>query len=54
MIKTTFNIFLPEFSLKNKTTSNIKTYQVISSFGLDNVDIYLGDGPISSDIGVVI
>ena len=34
--------------LKNKATSNIKIHQFLSSSGLDNVDIYLIDGPFSS------
>ena len=39
--------------MKNNATSNIKTCQVLSSTGLDDVIIYLRDGPFSSDIGIV-
>ena len=38
---------------KNKATSSIKTYEVLLSIGLYNVDIYLRDRPFSSDIGIV-
>ena len=31
----------------------MKTQHVLSSIGLDNLDIYLRDGPISSYIGIV-
>ena len=49
----TFNDFIKKHNLRNKATSNIKIQQVLPSFALDNVDIYLRDGPFSSDIGVV-
>ena len=49
----TFNDFIRKHELKNKTTSNIKIQKVLSSIGLDNVNIYLRDGPFSSDIGIV-
>ena len=39
--------------LKNKATSNIKIQQVLNSIALNNVNIYLRDGPFSSDIGIV-
>ena len=48
-----FNEFIHKHNLKDKATSNIKTQQVLSSTGLENVDIYLRDGPFSSDIGYV-
>ena len=38
---------------KNKATSNIKIQQVFSSLSLNDVGIYLRDGPFKSDIGVV-
>ena len=41
----TFNDFNQEDKIKNKAKSNRKTYQVISSIGLDKVDIYLRDEP---------
>ena len=49
----TFNDFVEENNLKNKATSNIKIKQVLSSLSLNNVGIYLRDGPFSSDIAVV-
>ena len=39
-----FNDFIHKYNLKNKATSNTKNYQVFSSIGLDNVDLYLRDG----------
>ena len=49
----TFNDFVKKYNLKNKATSNIKIQRVLTSIGLDNVNIYLRDGPFSSDIGIV-
>ena len=49
----TFNDFIRKYNLKNKATSNIKIQQVLDSIGLNNVGIYLRDGPFKSDIGVV-
>ena len=49
----TLNDFVCKYDLKNKATSNIKIQQVLNSFGLNNVNIYLRDGPFSSDIGIV-
>ena len=49
----TFNEFIKKYNLKNKATSNIKIQQVLDSIGLNNIGIYLRDGPFSSDIGVV-
>ena len=48
-----FNDFVQKNNLKNKATSNIKIQKVLTSIGLDNVNIYLRDGPFSSDIGIV-
>ena len=48
-----FNEFIRKFNLKNKATSNIKTQQVLSSLSLNDVGIYIGDGPFESDIGIV-
>ena len=48
-----FNDFFKRYILKIKATSNIKTYQNLSSFGLDNVDLCLRDGPFSIDVGIV-
>ena len=47
------NDFIKKYNLKNKATSNIKIQQVLDSIGLNNVGIYLRDGPFKSDIGVV-
>ena len=49
----TFDDFIKKHNLRNKATSNIKIQQVLNSFGLNNVIIYLRDGPFSSDIGIV-
>ena len=49
----TFNEFVKKYNLKNKATSNIKIQKVLTSIGLDNVNIYLRDGSFSSDIGTV-
>ena len=48
-----FNDFIKKHNLKNKATSNIKIQKVLTSIGLDNINIYLRDGPFSSDIGIV-
>ena len=49
----TFNDFVKKFNLKNKATSNIKIQQVLSSLSLNDLGIYLRDGPFESDIGIV-
>ena len=49
----TFNDFVIKYKLKNKATSNIKIQQVLSSLSLNDVGIYLRDGPFKSDIGIV-
>ena len=49
----TFNDFIKKFNLKNKATSNIKIQNVLSSLSLNDVGIYLRDGPFKSDIGIV-
>ena len=48
-----FNEFIKKHNLKNKPTSNIKIHQVLSSLSLNDVGIYLRDGPFESDIGIV-
>ena len=48
-----FKEFIKKHNLKNKATSNIKIQQVLNSIGLNNVAIYLRDGPFESDIGIV-
>ena len=50
----TLNDFVKKYNLKNKTTLNAKTYQSLCSIGLNNVCIYLRDGPFECDIGNVI
>ena len=49
----TFNEFIIKYSLKNRATSYIKTQQVLSSFYLKGVGIYLRHGPFSTDVGIV-
>ena len=49
----TFNDFIHKYKLKSRATSNIEFYQVLDFIGLNNDGIYLGDGPFSSDIGIV-
>ena len=48
-----FNDFIKQYKLKNKATSNLKNQQILSSLSLNDVGIYLRDGPFISDIGVV-
>ena len=49
----TFNDFIKKHNLRNKATSNIKIQQVLNSIGLNNVGIFLRDGPFRSDIVIV-
>ena len=49
----TLNDFIKKHKLRNKATSNKKIQQVLSSLSLNEVGIYLRDGPFSSDIGIV-
>ena len=49
----TFNDFIKKYKLKNEATSNIKIQQVLSSLSLNDIEIYLRDGPFESDIGIV-
>ena len=49
----TFNDFVRKYDLKNKATSNINIQQVLSSLSLNDIGIYLRDGPFESDIGIV-
>ena len=48
-----FNDFIKKYKLKIKATSNIKIQKVLTSIGLDNINIYLRDGPFSSNIGIL-
>ena len=49
----TFNEFIKKHNLRNKATSNIKIQQVLSSLSLNDVGIYLRDGPFEFDFGIV-
>ena len=49
----TFNDFVRKHDLKIKATSIIKIQQVLSSLSLNDVWIYLRDGPFKSDIVIV-
>ena len=49
----TSNDFIKKFNLKNKATSNIKIKNILSSLSLNDVEIYLRDGPFKSDLGIV-
>ena len=49
----TFNVFIKKYKLKNKATSNIKIQQVLSSFSLKYIRIYLRDGLFETDIGIL-
>ena len=49
----TFNDFIKKHNLKNKATSNIKIQQILSSLSLNDIGIYLRDGPFESDIGII-
>ena len=49
----TFNNIIEKYKLKNKATSNIKIQQVLLSLFLNDVGIYLRDGPFSTDVGIV-
>ena len=48
-----FNDSIKKNILKNKATSKIKTQQDLLSLSLNDVGIYLRDGPFESDIGIV-
>ena len=48
-----FNNFVHRYIIKNKATSNIKSYRVLSFVGLDIVDLYARDEPFSSVVGNV-
>ena len=48
-----FNDFVNKYNLSDKAKLNIKIQKVLTSIGLDNVNIYIRDGPFSSDIGIV-
>ena len=49
----TFNDFFKKYSLRNKTTSNKKIQQVLSSLSLNDIWVYLRDGLFGSDVDIV-
>ena len=49
----TVNDFFHKHNIKNKGKSNIKIQQVLLSLSLNDVGIYLRDGPFESDVGIV-
>ena len=49
----TFNDFVRKNNLKNKATSKLKIQQVLPSLSLNEVGIYLRDGPFKTDIRTV-
>ena len=48
-----FNDFIQKIKTKKEALSDINIYQVLLSIGLDNVGIYVQNGPFSSDVGIV-
>ena len=48
-----FNEFIKKHNLKTIAASNKKIQHVLSSLSLNDVGIYLGDGPFESHIGSV-
>ena len=48
-----FYDFIHKYESKSKATSNIKIQQVLSSLSLNDVGIYLRDGPFKTDVGIV-
>ena len=49
----TLNDFSKKHNLRNNAASNLKIQHVISSLSLDDVGIYLREGPFEFDIGIV-
>ena len=49
----TLNDFARKHNLKNKATSNVRRQQILSFLSLNDIGIYLGHGPFSSDIAIV-
>ena len=48
-----FNDFIRKHKLKNKPSSNVEINRVLLSLDLNDVWIYLRDGPFNSDSGIV-
>ena len=42
-----FNDFIKKYNLENEATSNIKIQQVLSSLSLNDIGVYLRDGPVN-------
>ena len=53
MIIMSFNDFLHKYGSKKRVTSNIENQQIFSFLSLNDVVIYLGDGPFSIVMGIV-
>ena len=49
----TFNDSIHKHNLKYKPTSNTKIHQLLSALSLNDVVVYLRNGLLSSDIGIV-
>ena len=49
----TFNESIEKHKLKDKATSNVEINRVLSSLSLNDVGIYLRDGPFECDIRIV-
>ena len=47
------NDFFHNYSFKNKATPNMKIQLVLQSLILIDVGIYLRDGPITTNVGIV-
>ena len=48
-----FNKYVHEYVWKSNSTSNIKNENILSTLSLSDVKLNLGDGPFSSDVGIV-
>ena len=53
MMMLSFNDFLQKNSLRNKIKSSTKAQNKLSSLSLNDVGIFLGDGPFAFEIGIV-
>ena len=48
-----FNKFIRKYGLKKRATSNVKIKHTLSSLSLNDVGIFLSDGSLKTDIGIV-
>ena len=48
-----FNDFFHKYKSRNKGTSNIKNHQLLSTLSLNDIGIYLRDGPFKTRMGIV-